>query len=183
MAEVKILVEGYCGKEKDGRTCPTITLIQDKGLNIIVDPGSVANQKILIDSLEKIGLTVGDIDIVYLTHSHIDHYMNVSLFTNAKYLEYFGWWEKDRLSLYESKVTEGIELINTPGHSYDSTTLLVKTKAGIIAICGDVFWKEDYPKHDRYATDKDALKSSREKVLRMTDYIIPGHGKMFKVNK
>ena len=71
----------------------------------------------------------------------------------------------------------------TPGHSYDSITLLVKTNNGIVAICGDVFWKEDFPKDDPYASNKEKLEESRKKILEVADWIIPGHGKMFKVKK
>jgi len=36
---------------------------------------------------------------------------------------------------------------------------------------------------DEFATDIEKLKESRKKVLEIADWIIPGHGKMFKVNK
>jgi glyoxylase-like metal-dependent hydrolase (beta-lactamase superfamily II) len=60
----------------------------------------------------------------------------------------------------------------------------VKTDQGKIAICGDVFWKKDYPKtpeDDPYADDRKTLKKTRKKVLEMADYIIPGHGRIFRV--
>jgi len=34
-----------------------------------------------------------------------------------------------------------------------------------------------------YANDLDRLQKSRIKVLELADYIIPGHGKIFKVTK
>jgi len=36
---------------------------------------------------------------------------------------------------------------------------------------------------DPYLKDKDALHNSREKILKIADYIVPGHGKPFKVSK
>jgi hypothetical protein len=32
-------------------------------------------------------------------------------------------------------------------------------------------------------SDEKALKESRKKILEIADYIIPGHGKMFKVKR
>jgi glyoxylase-like metal-dependent hydrolase (beta-lactamase superfamily II) len=105
------------------------------------------------------------------------------MFPEAKTLEYFGLWDRNTVEDWKEQFTENIRIIKTPGHNYDSITLLVKTDDGIVAICGDVFWKEDFPKDDPYASDKEKLEESRKKVLEMADYIIPGHGKMFKVEK
>jgi len=85
-AEVKILVEGYTtadakaenrGEEK---TCATISLIRDKDLAIVVDPGVLESQQILIDALKKERLALEDVDVVCITHSHIDHYRNIGMF-------------------------------------------------------------------------------------------------------
>ena len=63
---------------------------------------------------------------------------------------------------------------------------------GKIAIVGDVFWWEDDEEHktdfeslmnhkDPYVKNEEQLKQSRKRVLELADYIIPGHGEMFKV--
>ena len=184
MAEVKVLIEGYASSlDTGGHSCSTVALVQDKGLNIIIDPGTLPNQKMLIDKLKKVGLDVDDINIVFITHSHMDHYRNIGMFPKAKALDYWGWWESDVWNEYKNPLTNNIKIIRTPGHSSDGVTLLVETSKGKIAICGDVFWKEDYPKNDPYANNKKKLRESREKVIKMADWIIPGHGKMFKVEK
>ncbi len=187
MAEVKILVEGYTVEDSKGwgkeETCPTITLVKDKNLAVIVDPGVLENQKVLIDRLEEEGLGVGDIDIVCITHSHIDHYRNVGMFPKAKILEYGGLWEGGRVTDWNEQLTDNIEIVRTPGHSSDGISLLVKTERGIIAIVGDVFWKEALPVDDPYADDGKRLEQSRERIMKLADYVIPGHGKMFKTKK
>jgi glyoxylase-like metal-dependent hydrolase (beta-lactamase superfamily II) len=184
MAEIKILVEGYVADEEGGHSCSTITLVRDKDIVMIVDPGSVKDQKIIVDALKKEGLGVGNINIVCTTHSHTDHYMSMGMFPNAKVLDYHGWWIRDVWKKRGNKVSDDIEIVETPGHRKDSITLLVKTDQGKIAICGDVFWKKDYPKtpeDDPYADDRKTLKKTRKKVLEMADYIIPGHGRIFRV--
>ncbi|MFA5188993.1 MAG: MBL fold metallo-hydrolase [Patescibacteria group bacterium] len=187
MAEVKILIEGFTtadSKEQgEEKTSPTITLVRDGDIIMIVDPGVVESQDLIIEKLKKEGLSVNDINFVCLTHSHIDHFRNIGMFPEAKTLEYFGLWDKNTVEDWQEQFSQDIKIIKTPGHNYDSITLLVKTEIGIIAICGDVFWKENYPETDPYATDNDKLAESRRKVLELANYVIPGHGKMFKVKK
>ena len=105
------------------------------------------------------------------------------MFPEAKTLEFFGLWDKNTVSDWNENFTNDIKIIKTPGHNYDGLTLLVKTDVGTIAVCGDVFWKKDYPEKDIYASDDRKLKESREKVLGLADYIIPGHAGMYKVEK
>ena len=186
MAEVKILIEGYTTADKPGeeeKTCPTITLVRDQNLVIVVDPGVLENQSILVDALKREGLSLEDVNVVFLTHSHIDHFRNAGIFPNAKVIEYYGVWDKNKVEDRENQLTENIEIIETPGHNYTSLTLLVKTNLGKVAICGDVFWKENYPEIDEYADDPEKLKETRKKLLEIADYIIPGHAGMFKVKK
>lgn len=181
MAEVKILIEGYnlvqAGEE---RTCPTMTLVKDKDVVMVVDPGIIESQEMIADALKKEGLAVNDVNIVCVTHSHIDHYRNIGMFPTAKTLEYFGLWDKNTVQDWKEQFTDDIKIIKTPGHNYDAITLFVKTDKGVVAICGDVFWKEGLPENDPYASDQEKLKESRKKVLGMADWIIPGHGKMYK---
>ena len=80
-AEVKILVEGFTNADSideagEERTQPTITLVRDGDLVIVVDPGVLENQQILVDALKRENLTVQDVNIVCVTHSHFDHYRN-----------------------------------------------------------------------------------------------------------
>ena len=69
-----------------------------------------------------------------------------------------------------------------------------KTDKGNIVIAEDLFWwaEGEEQKTDResllnlkdeYMKDWDALIKSRKKVLDLADFIIPGHGSMFKVKK
>jgi len=183
MAEVKVLIEGHTSAESGGeKTCATITLIKDGDNKIIVDPGILESQKILVDKLKEEGLSVDDINIVFITHSHIDHYRNIGMFPEAKTLEYFGLWDKNTVRDWPEQFSDDIKIIRTPGHNYDGLTFLVKTSEGVVAICGDVFWKKEFPevKDDIYASDKEKLKESRKIVLASADWIIPGHAGRFK---
>lgn len=187
-AEVKILVEGYTNSDIKGqneieKTCPTISLVKDKDVIMVVDPGVLESQQILINKLEEQGLAVNDVNYVFITHSHTDHYRNAGMFPDAKTIEYFGIWDENTVNDWQENFTENIKIIKTPGHSETSLSLLVKTEKGTVAICGDVFWRENYPNKDPYAQSLEKLKESRILVLAMSDFVIPGHGTMYSSKK
>ncbi len=179
MPTIKILIEGYTSGDTGGRSCSTVVLVRDGKINMIIDPGTLSKQDILVRELKKEGLSVDDINIVGLTHAHTDHNRNVGMFKKAKVIDYWGWWEGDVWNKSDGKVSNNIKILKTPGHSDDSITFMIKTYKGLVAICGDVFWKKDYPKKDPYVTNSLKLKKSRELILKKADYIIPGHGKIF----
>jgi glyoxylase-like metal-dependent hydrolase (beta-lactamase superfamily II) len=183
MAEVKVLIEGYTsaesGAQGDEKTCPTITLVRDKDIVMVCDPGVLDSQQILIDALKNEGLVIDDVNYVFITHSHIDHYRNIGMFPNAKTLEYFGIWDGGKVVDWKENFSDDITIIKTPGHNYDGLTLLVKTENGTVAICGDVFWKQNYPENDIYASDQLKLQESRKRVVESADFIVPGHAGMY----
>ena len=47
------------------------TLIRTSKFNIIVDLG--LTKKCIVENLQKVGLTLSDIDYVFITHEHSDH--------------------------------------------------------------------------------------------------------------
>ncbi len=187
MVKVDVLVEGYTNDDAKGdgyeRTCCTMTLVRDGDVVMVVDPGTLKSQDIMRDALARYGLKVEDVNVIFLTHSHIDHFGTVGMFPNAKVVEFYGDWEADRVDERTKKFGEDIEVIETPGHARTGLTLLVKTDKGKIAICGDVFWKEGFPEKDPYADEPEKLLESRKKVLELADYVVPGHAGMFEVGK
>lgn len=128
-------------------------------------------------------MAVDDVNYVFVTHSHADHYRNVGMFSHAKFLEFFALWDGNVALDWQENFTDDIKIIKTPGHDSSSLTLLVDTKKGKVAVCGDVFWKENGPENDPYASRPDLLEESRKKVLELADYIIPGHADIYKVKK
>jgi len=194
MAEVKVLIEGYAKKTKNGWfASPATVLIKDCGLKIIADPGS--NKKLLLKRLAQEKLKPSDVDLIFLTHYHLDHSINIRLFPDCPILDGNEININDKILSYSGKIPKtNIKVIPTPGHAHEHSSLLVKTKKGNIVIAGDLFWwrtnekqKTDYDslieKEDPYVKNKTENENSRKKILEVADYIIPGHGKMFKVKK
>jgi len=195
-AEVKILITGtsnadFVAETGVEKTYPTVSLVRDGGIIMVVDPGIMESPQILIDALKKEGLTLFDINTVCVTHSHLDHYRNVGMFPNAKVIDYWGIWERDTINSWAENFTENIQILHTPGHDYTSITLFVNTGLksnypGVVAICGDNFWKENYPHDthdDPFASNPERLKDSREVIVKKADWIIPGHGPIYKNDK
>ena len=195
MSELKILIEGYAREEGDvEKASSTTVLIKDSGKNIVVDPGM--NKPMLTEALKKEGLTYEDIDYVVLTHTHTDHMLLTALFTNAKVIDPWSIHTFDGTTVdHDNAIPEtNIKLLKTPGHDPSHICVIVETDKGKIVVAGDVFWWPDgkeqetdreglINKKDPYMKDEAKLKESRAKVLDIADYIIPGHGKMFKVEK
>jgi glyoxylase-like metal-dependent hydrolase (beta-lactamase superfamily II) len=194
MAKVKVLVEGYAGEKDDIEfaSC-TVSLIQDNSKNIIVDPGM--NKKLLLEALKKENLTQKDIDYVILTHMHADHVLLAALFENASVIDMENIFTfEGTIQSHDGKVPDtGIELIKTPGHNPSECAVIVNTDEGKVVIASDIFWWKDGAEQktdresllnleDAYMDNEKDLKKSREKIMDIADIIIPGHGKMFKVN-
>ena len=196
MTEVKILIKGYAKEEKDFElvSCTT-TLIKESDLNIIVDPGM--NRKLLLEALKKNNLSPLSINYVILTHYHLDHSLLAGIFENAKIFDNSNIYLFDgKIESHEGKIPgTNIEILKTPGHDMSHCSVLVDTKEyGKVAIVADVFWwsddeeqkidRESLMAHkDPYMKNEEELMKSRKKVLEIADYIIPGHGDMFKVEK
>lgn len=191
---VKILIQGYAYTGKNGNfyASPTTALIYHNNKKILVDPGT--NSKKLLEALKQESLTPDDIDILYLTHYHPDHFLNIKLFPNLPITDGTTVWKEDEeISITNNKIPDtDIEIIPTPGHTPEHTSLLVHTgDLGLVCIAQDVFWWEDGKQEtddfeeiinyeDPFATDFEALKDSRKLVLEKADWIIPGHGNIFK---
>lgn len=191
MNKVKVLVEGYAKKIKGGWSASsTVTLVESNGKNIIVDPG--CNRKKLIEGLKKNNLEITDIDFVFLTHGHTDHSLLAGIFPNAKVLNSKEIYDNDKQVEHHNQILGmDVGIIPTPGHSKNHCSLVVRTEEGTYVIAGDLFWWTDdeeqiidVNKPDiAHVFDMKQLVENRKKVLKIADWIIPGHGKIFKVEK
>jgi len=192
MNKVKVLIEGYARKIKGGwLASSTTTLIESNGKKIIVDPG--INRELLLRKLKENGLRRENIDYVFMTHYHPDHVFLSAIFEKATILDGDTIYKNDGESAYQGKIPEtNVRVIMTPGHAHEHASLLVRTGKENIVIAGDVFWWADSEKQktdrksllvqkDPFMKDKKTLSESRKELLKIADYIIPGHGRMFSV--
>lgn len=188
MAEVFVLINGYFRNLSKTRCVAgsTVTLIMDKGKNILVDTGNPKDKDKILKALRKHNLKPRDIAIIINTHFHPDHMGCNYLFNESRFLTYgVSFWDDifDR-SKKMQRIFDDVKIIPTSGHSEESISVLVKTNKGIVAITGDLFWMEKDAKIkllEEDCSNKKLFYKNRQKILKMADWIVPGHGKMFKV--
>lgn len=180
--------EGYASQ----KACGTITLVKSHK-NCLVDLGIPQDKDLIITQLKMYKLSPNDIDFVILTHSDVDHIGNLNLFPTATFIGGNDVIEGDLFKeFFKEKYTidENISVIHTPGHDNRSISVLVKTETGLVAITGDLFeYEKDWETVDTsqawepWSQDKKLQTQSRQKIWQLADFIVPGHGDMFKVDK
>jgi len=187
MPSLKVIVEGYAKEIDNGwEANSTTTLIENDGKYILVDPGM--DEAILKKALAAEGLRAEDINFVFLTHYHIDHILNVGLFRGATIVDgHYMYNGRKGISHGASPFGKGIEIIHTPGHTPEHSSILVYADGATYAIAGDLIWWA-YPEKEKmldlpdpFAYDRKKLIKSREELLHKSDFVIPGHGKMVKL--
>lgn len=192
MAKVTVLIEGYARELESGwQATSSTTLIEDNNRKILVDPG--INRELLLLKLGENNLALSDIDIVFLTHYHPDHSFLASVFENSLFLDGTTVYQGDLETEYEETIPgTNIKVVPTPGHTMEHCSLLVETNDGIIAVAGDVFWWGDnedlntkdaetlLKRDDPFVQNEKELIKSRQELLKIADWIIPGHGQMFR---
>ncbi|MEH0631009.1 MBL fold metallo-hydrolase [Streptomyces stelliscabiei] len=75
-ASFHVLTTGYA----DTRVAGTVTLLVDGATVAVVDPGMVADRRLILDPLTDHGLTPEDVTDVVFSHHHPDHTLNAALF-------------------------------------------------------------------------------------------------------
>ncbi len=193
LAKVKILLKGYFKwLDKNGKkfkASSTVTFIQDGKTNILVDTGNEEVEKDLLKALKKEKLKPADIHYLIITHHHPDHVANKHLFKKAIKTDWLTSYKAgsflvdfDIVNEGKNIITDNVYIIPTPGHALDECSVIAKTKKGIIAVAGDLFVSKQKEKNI-IVQNKKEFNKNRKKIIKLADYIVPGHGGMFKVRK
>lgn len=164
------------------------------------------NKRNLLHALKDAGLKPSDIDIVFVTHWHYDHFGSLNVFKRSRILA------SEPLEGYKvetvkdgQEIADGVRVLLTPGHTTEHASLLLKTEKlrysmrsergggsimGIgeleVVVAGDAIIAPSYYMMDRiwdynpnfYSRDMGV--ESMRKLEAVADYIIPGHGNIFK---
>jgi glyoxylase-like metal-dependent hydrolase (beta-lactamase superfamily II) len=97
-AELTILTTGYVGD----RVASTVVLVRDDDAVVVVDPGMVAQRRLITDPLTPLGLTPTAVTDVVFSHHHPDHTINAALFTQARF--------HDVMAIYRDDIWEDADL-------------------------------------------------------------------------
>lgn len=191
LAKVHVIQPGYAiwnKKMKTQKADGTISLVMSHE-NIIVDTGLPKDKTTILNSLTKFELKPEDISYVICTHGDADHISNNNLFPRAKLIVGFDIYDGDVASFFQNslKIDSNVTVVSMTGHDDRSIGVNVATEAGLIVITGDLFeYEGDYREISNWVAFSKEPKQhirNRAKVWEMADYIVPGHGKMFKVDK
>ncbi|KAL6424306.1 hypothetical protein ACFW04_009843 [Cataglyphis niger] len=198
MLEVIVLFDGYSTKLPDGRMDANCTCTLIKGTKlIIVDTMTAWDRVKIIQALAQHNIEPENIDYVVCTHSHADHLGNNNLFTDATHI--IGLSVQQGTIFYEDPrisngytLCPGVKVIATPGHTAEDVTVLVETikdeEKMLYAITGDLFEAEDdilEPSIWKLLGKPELVKTQsvmRSHIINLADFIIPGHGPMFRVS-
>jgi len=180
-----LLVRSDTGVILDARS--TVTLIQSDDHRILIDTSLKKDRVVLRESLKAESLSPEDINMILLTHCHRDHIENNELFPNASIYAHSSCPSKKiiKLERFPYHISQWIEIIETPGHSWDSITIIVKLEK-CYAIVGDAIpIKGNYEQWIPPIVHVDAKLAleSMEKIVRIADVIIPGHDSPFSIKK
>jgi glyoxylase-like metal-dependent hydrolase (beta-lactamase superfamily II) len=118
---------------------------------IVVDPGLPLQNDPVLRALDVRGLSAGDVDLVVLTHAHLDHAGGCAslmapvvvheLETRSPYWVMAGGLldllPLQRLSGDAGELAPGVEWALTPGHCDGHVSLAVDTGRGRAVLCGD----------------------------------------------
>jgi len=180
-----------CNHRKKSWGDPTITLVRGE-LNVIIDPAygpyrerkkdsseADIQMRILEMKMELVGISPGDIDLVFCTHDHPDHTNLAHKFTESGARVVLGHSSGGSLM-------EGVKVIRSPGHSDDHYVLKFNDGTYEVVVAGDAVVNLDYYKElapywmNRYAEEEIwETRKTMYDISRMADLIIPGHGQPF----
>jgi glyoxylase-like metal-dependent hydrolase (beta-lactamase superfamily II) len=177
-AELTLLTTGYVGN----RVASTVVLVRDGDAVVVVDPGMVADRRMILDPLADLGLAPDEVTDVVFSHHHPDHTLNAALFPAARFHDVMAIYRDDVWTDADAEgrvIGPSVTLAATPGHTEQDVSTLVRTDAGLV-VCTHLWWTAEGPADDPFAPDRDQLRRSRERVLEMAPaLVVPGHGPAF----
>jgi len=131
-------------------TFPNTVLLRGEH-TIVVDPGLPLQNEPVVRALEARGLGPGDVDLVVLTHAHLDHAgacadlmapvaVHELESRSPSWVLVGGLLELlplQRLAGEEGELAPGVAWARTPGHCDGHISLRVDTAEGPVVLCGD----------------------------------------------
>jgi len=166
------------------------TLIAGEDFHILVDP-SLKNEKEMAEELDRrTGLSISDIDTVFITHTHGDHHYGLAHFPKARWLAGAKVAEGLNKSKRYSKAIEPagdrihgvVDVISTPGHTMDHCSLRFDWEGFSVIVAGDAVATRDFWTERRgyfNAVDFELSARTMDRIASIADIVVPGHDNYF----
>jgi len=163
-----------------------VTLLQHENQNILVDTGGRGMFNALKIALKEHNLDPSDINDVLLTHLHLDHAFNISHFPNARIFAWMHEW-RDRETLRIPDIDgfrlfDRITFLQTPGHAEEHLSYVIQGDDDVVTVIAGDALNEEYALTGTikaFAYDEALYRKSADRLLKIADAVIPGHGRIF----
>ena len=180
-------------------------LIKTENNNILFDVGHNGLRNVLLNELQRYGLSPKSIDVVILSHDHWDHVMNYPIFYNSKFVigytsenERNGDWayvhflqeklkEMDTLYIKKNNTIQldQIKIISVPGHTEGSIAAVLKDNNETAILTGDTITSTNSFRSGKpdlvFYSEEDSIKSYKRILSFSPTIIFPGHDAPFKI--
>ena len=179
MAQLDVLFEGY-GTEAG--VAGTVSLLRDGDVVAVVDPGMVPSRAAILDPLAALAVSPSDVTDVILSHHHPDHTINIALFPDVRVHDHWATYYRDQWTSRRAegvRISPGITLWETPGHTPQDITTLVETAEGVAALTH--LWLYESSPGSGLDVDPALVEGHRIRVLEAANLVVPGHGPAFRV--
>jgi len=181
----------------------TVSLVETDGQSILIDTGWEGRsdrsllpkeKNRLVMELLYFGIQLEDIDEIFITHWHGDHWENIYLFPEAVicYAGCSSSYVKNNLSMISAdneirmlregeEWHTGLEILSTDGHSDHDHSVVIQYEKNTFVAAGDAivskmyYHTETFFPNDRVINFQKELKASFGKIVAIADFIIPGH--------
>ncbi len=168
----------------------TCTVIQGEGFRLMVDPSLARAEQMTFELDRRTGLKPRDLDAVFITHDHADHWAGLAHFPQARWLaapdvaialNRAGKLPK-AVEPATGRLFDAIEVIATPGHTMSHHSLRFDCEGMSVLVAGDAvatrdFWRERRGYYN--AVDSELSKRSMDKIASLADIVVPGHDNFF----
>jgi N-acyl homoserine lactone hydrolase len=208
--EIKVIFQGFPGKMTRGYMGWSSVVLVDTGDHkILFDTGGYGERPEIPKRLNKLGIEVTDIDILFLSHFHCDHVINFDYFTNARILlhekevewihsDVFDWAcptflfpvveATGRLEIFrgdEVEIAPGVKTLLSPGHTPGLNALvLTDPNQPTTVLAGDAVknLNELITGKVDMSWDNEASANSIRRIKESAEIIIPGHDRMMQLS-
>jgi glyoxylase-like metal-dependent hydrolase (beta-lactamase superfamily II) len=172
----------------------TCTLIQGEGFRTLVDP-SLSNVDDMARELDRrTGLKPRDVDAVFVTHDHGDHFAGLAHFRGARWLagaevaavlNQSGKFSKS-VEVAGVRLFEAIEVVHTPGHTMSHRSLRFDCRGLSVVVAGDAVATQDFwwERRGYYnCIDFELSAKTMDHINDLADLVVPGHDNYFLVQR
>jgi glyoxylase-like metal-dependent hydrolase (beta-lactamase superfamily II) len=155
-----------------------------------VDPSLEKTEEMTRELDRRTGRKLRDVNAVFITHEHGDHFAGLAHFPEAKWiaaaevaaiLNKSGKFSK-RVEPAREVLFDSIEVVPTPGHTMSHHSLRFACDGLTVVVAGDAVPTQDFWRERRgYYNCVDFELSARtmDKIASTADLVVPGHDNYF----